>query len=146
VDKRLHRSDTYLEFCRYLQAKALIAGWREGFNFVGTGESLLEAIKLLNKTIQIDQSFTLAYCAVTFASEVLYCIFDRVPERRDFGYKTVETALRLQPQLPEAMRRHGDRKKAMNEAIRVAGARDDGQRSAKASPVAIKPRPRAHQR
>jgi serine/threonine protein kinase/Flp pilus assembly protein TadD len=86
----------------YLQAKALIAGWQGGFNFVGTGESLQEAIELLNQAIQIDPSFTLAYCAATFASDVLYCIFDPAPERRDFGDKTAETALRLQPQLPEA--------------------------------------------
>ena len=86
----------------YLQAKALIAGWQGGFNFVGTGESLHQAIKLLNQAIRIDPSFTLAYCAATFASDVLYCIFDPAPERRLFGDQAVEAALRLQPQLPEA--------------------------------------------
>jgi serine/threonine protein kinase/Flp pilus assembly protein TadD len=86
----------------YLQAKALIAGWQGGFNFVGTGESLHQAIELLNQAIRIDPCFTLAYCAATFASDVLYCIFDPAPERRVFGDKAVEDALRLQPQLPEA--------------------------------------------
>jgi serine/threonine protein kinase len=104
-EKRLIRqkpTGNVAAYDRYLQAKALIAGWQGGFNFVGTGESLREAIELLNQAIQIDPSFTLAYCALTFASDVLYCIFDPAPERRDFGDKTAETALRLQPQLPEA--------------------------------------------
>jgi serine/threonine protein kinase/tetratricopeptide (TPR) repeat protein len=86
----------------YLQAKALIAGWQGGFNFVGTGESLHQAIELLNQAIRIDPSFTLAYCAATFASDILYCIFDPARERLVFGDKAVEDALRLQPQLPEA--------------------------------------------
>jgi serine/threonine protein kinase/Tfp pilus assembly protein PilF len=89
-------------FDLYLQAKALIASWQGGFNLAGTGDSLREAIELLNQAIRIDPSFTLAYCAATFASDVLYCAFDPASERRAFGDTSAETALRLQPHLPEA--------------------------------------------
>jgi TolB-like protein len=95
-------TDNVSAYDLYLQAKALIGGWQGGFNFVGTGESLHQAIGLLDQAIRIDPSFTLAYCAATFASDILYCIFDPAPERRVFGDQAVKAALRLQPHLPEA--------------------------------------------
>jgi tetratricopeptide (TPR) repeat protein len=61
----------------------------------------LEAIGFLERAIQLDPGFTLAYCASGLAHDLLYHYPDATPERRALADAAVNSALRLQPDLPE---------------------------------------------
>jgi len=85
----------------FLQAKELISGnyWaltsREK-------ETYLKAINLLEQATQKDPSFTLAYCLIAKAHDVLYVDgIDHTVERCALGDAAVNAASGLRPDLPE---------------------------------------------
>jgi serine/threonine protein kinase/cytochrome c-type biogenesis protein CcmH/NrfG len=85
----------------YLRAKQLIQG-----NFaLSSGafeKELQEAIDLLDQAVRLDPKFALAYCQAAHAHDWLYRLTDPTLTRLGLGDAAVKTALRLQPDLPEA--------------------------------------------
>ena len=86
---------------RYVQAKQLIA-YIEANAPVGSYEKpSIEAIALLEQAINLDPSFTLAYCALAKANDWLYNAYDPSVARRTLGDQAIGHAVGLQPDLPE---------------------------------------------
>jgi TolB-like protein/Tfp pilus assembly protein PilF len=85
----------------YLRANELImdawASWGSGAIERPAGE----AIGFLERAVQLDPKFTLAYCAAGLAHDLLYYYPDATPERRALADVAINSALRLQPDLPE---------------------------------------------
>jgi serine/threonine protein kinase/Tfp pilus assembly protein PilF len=77
----------------YLRAKELIAGY-EISGIIPDLKALSDAINLLDQAVRLDPKFTLAYCESARALEL-------TPERRALGEAAINSALRLQPDLPE---------------------------------------------
>jgi serine/threonine protein kinase/Flp pilus assembly protein TadD len=77
----------------YLRAKELIAGY-EISGIMPDLRALSDAINLLDQAVRLDPKFTLAYCESARALEL-------TPERRALGEAAINSALRLQPDLPE---------------------------------------------
>jgi len=65
------------------------------------GASVSEAIPFLEKAVQLDPKFTLAYCAIADVHDLTYHFNDPTPERRALGDAAVMSALRLEPYLAE---------------------------------------------
>jgi TolB-like protein/Tfp pilus assembly protein PilF len=86
----------------YLRAKELIVG---SFLISSYGsvieKPLRDAIGFLQQAIRLDPQFTLAYCASAHAHDSLYLLYDHTPEQRALGDAAIDTALSLQPDLPE---------------------------------------------
>ncbi|HZC34825.1 MAG TPA: FlgO family outer membrane protein [Chthoniobacterales bacterium] len=83
----------------YLRAKELLLS-AEVSSPVGNLEKLQQAIGFLEQAVRLDPSFTLAYCAMTKAHDLLY-LYDPTSERRAAGDVSINHALSLQPDLPE---------------------------------------------
>src|SRR5258708_26370434 len=62
---------------------------------------LIDAIAFLEQAVRLDPKFTLAYCACTTAHDGLYFLYGPTPERRALGDAALNSALSLQPDLPE---------------------------------------------
>src|SRR5258706_14593632 len=73
---------------------------RSSWGFNDIERPLREAIGFLERAVQLDPKFTLAYCASGLAHDLLYYIPDATPERRALADAAVNNALRLQPDLP----------------------------------------------
>ena len=86
----------------YLRAKKIIFGAELVQSSKVVDEQLKDALALLEQTVLIDPKFTLAYCASAEAHDMIYVTRDHSPERRALGDSAVNTALALQPDLPEA--------------------------------------------
>jgi TolB-like protein/cytochrome c-type biogenesis protein CcmH/NrfG len=85
----------------YLRGKALlleadIASW-----VAIRRESLIGAADIFEKSVHLDPKFTLAYCASEGAQDLIYFWYDPSPERLARADEAVNTALQLQPDLPE---------------------------------------------
>jgi TolB-like protein/Flp pilus assembly protein TadD len=84
----------------YLKAKEkLIAA-----EIVETGDPekpVLDALSLLQQAVHLDPNFAIAHCATAHAQAFLYRKFDPTPERRALADEAINSALRLQPDLPE---------------------------------------------
>jgi serine/threonine protein kinase len=65
------------------------------------GASMREALPFLEKAVHLDPKFTLAYCAIAEAHDLLYHFDDPTPERRALGDAAVNSALRIEPDLGE---------------------------------------------
>jgi serine/threonine protein kinase/Tfp pilus assembly protein PilF len=85
----------------YLRANELIMIASASLGFNDIERPLGEAIGFLERAVQLDPKFTLAYCASGLAHDLLYYIPDPTPERRALADAAVNSALRLQPDLPE---------------------------------------------
>jgi tetratricopeptide (TPR) repeat protein len=85
----------------YLRANELIMDARSSWGFNDIEGPLREAIGFLERAVQLDPKFTLAYCASGLAHDLLYSIPDATPERRALADAAVNNALRLQPDLPK---------------------------------------------
>jgi TolB-like protein/Flp pilus assembly protein TadD len=85
----------------YLRAKKSIDSATASL-FIGNFEMILhEAIDLLKRAVQLDPRFTRAYCEETEAQDLIYTGYDPVPTRRALADEAIESALHLQPDLPE---------------------------------------------
>ena len=86
----------------YLQAKQLLAA---NYWVVETRieqESYPKIISLLEEAIRKGSQFTLAYCLIAKAHDLLYADkIDHIPERRALGDVAVNEAVRLRPDLSE---------------------------------------------
>jgi serine/threonine protein kinase/Tfp pilus assembly protein PilF len=85
----------------YLRAGESIASAELSYSAGTTENRLREAIGFLEQAVRVDPSFTLAYCASAKAHDLLYSWNDPTPERRALADVAVNTALRLQADLPE---------------------------------------------
>jgi TolB-like protein/Flp pilus assembly protein TadD len=86
----------------YLQAKHL---QQANYYILPSSEKEIcsNVISLLEKAIQNDGKFALAYCLLTKAHDILYVDrIDHTPARVALGDAAVNEALRLRPDLPEA--------------------------------------------
>jgi TolB-like protein/Tfp pilus assembly protein PilF len=95
-------TDNLTAYDLYLRARESIAGADIALasgNFEGP---LIDAIGLLQKAVQLDPKFALAYCAAAHAHDLLYITYDPTPDRRSRGDAALANALHLQPNLPEA--------------------------------------------
>jgi tetratricopeptide (TPR) repeat protein len=91
----------------YLRANQLLAKVRILNSGTASKQPLLHAISLLERAIQLDPQFALAYCAMTEAQDRFYSYCERTPERRALGDDAINAALRLRPDLPEARHAYG---------------------------------------
>jgi TolB-like protein/Tfp pilus assembly protein PilF len=64
-------------------------------------EEARDAVSFLQQAVRLDPKFTLAYCTAAKAHDFLYAEHDRTPEQRSLGDAAINTALSLQPDLPE---------------------------------------------
>ncbi len=64
-------------------------------------EFLRDAASFFEKALRLDPKFTLAYCASEHAYDLIYFNFDPSPEWLAKADQAANTALRLQPDLPE---------------------------------------------
>jgi tetratricopeptide (TPR) repeat protein len=64
-------------------------------------QPLVDAIGFLEQAVRLDPKFALAYCASAQAHDDLYISYDPTLERRASGDAAVNSALSLQPDLPE---------------------------------------------
>jgi Flp pilus assembly protein TadD len=62
---------------------------------------LADAIGLLDQAVELDPKFTLAYCALAKAHDLVYRTSDHTPERGALVEAAINNAMRLQPDLPE---------------------------------------------
>ena len=62
---------------------------------------MVDAIGFLDQAVRLDPKFTLAYCASAQGNDLLYLWYDPTPERRALGDAAINSALGLQPDLPE---------------------------------------------
>ena len=86
----------------YLRANELILNVRMSMIFGGNVDKpLADATGLLDQAIKLDPKFTLAYCALAKAHDLVYRNLDRTPERSALAEAAINNAMRLQPDLPE---------------------------------------------
>jgi TolB-like protein/Flp pilus assembly protein TadD len=83
----------------YLRARELLLS-AEVSSPLGNVEKLQRAIGFLEQAVRLDPKFTLAYCAMTKAHDLLY-EYDPTSERLASGDAAINRALSLQPDLPE---------------------------------------------
>jgi serine/threonine protein kinase/Tfp pilus assembly protein PilF len=74
--------------------QAFLAGNSYGFSF--------EAAPLLEKAVQLDPSFALAYARLSLSQAYTYHMRDHTEEQLQKAKQSVDRALELQPSLPEA--------------------------------------------
>jgi len=84
----------------YLRANELIRNVHSVLSG-DVGASMSEAIPFLEKAVQLDPKFTLAYCAIADVQDLAYHFNDPTLERRALGDAAVNSALRLEPNLAE---------------------------------------------
>jgi tetratricopeptide (TPR) repeat protein len=85
----------------YLRAQELLVSVKASMTFGDVQKPLVDAIGFLEQAVRLDPKFTLAYCASAEAQDFLYLVYDPTPEQRALGDAAVNSALRLQPDLPE---------------------------------------------
>jgi tetratricopeptide (TPR) repeat protein len=99
IDER--PTDNLEAYDLYLRAKELIADVDASFSIGNVEKPLQEASGFLEQATHLDPKFTLAYCASARVQDLLYNRDDPTPERRALGDAAVNSALSLQPGLPE---------------------------------------------
>jgi TolB-like protein/Flp pilus assembly protein TadD len=91
----------------YLQATELITKAEFSF-FIGNIEKpLLEAISFLERAVRFDPKFALACCEAAKAHDLLYVDYDPTLGRRSLGDAAIDSAVHLQPDLPEVHLAYG---------------------------------------
>jgi serine/threonine protein kinase/tetratricopeptide (TPR) repeat protein len=85
----------------YLRANELIQSVRTYGSIGNVAKPYRDAIALLEQAVRLDPKFTLAYCAAAVAHSDLYHYGDQTSERRASADAAMNSALRLQPDLPK---------------------------------------------
>ena len=85
----------------HLRAKELLVSVRVSMSFGNVEKPLVDAIGFLEQAVRLDPKFTLAYCASAQAHDNIYFLYGPTPEQRALGDAAVNSALALQPDLPE---------------------------------------------
>jgi TolB-like protein len=86
----------------YLQAKKIMLVAKLASTSASIEKPMGDAVALLEQAVLIDLKFAVAYCAATEAHDFLYVAQPPTTERRVLGDAAVNSALALQPDLPEA--------------------------------------------
>jgi serine/threonine protein kinase len=98
-------TENFAAYDLYLRANELMSNTDlNAFNFE---KPLLGAVQLFNQAVQLDPNFALAYCGAVHAHDLLYVSFDPTQARRALADTAIETALRLQPDLPDVHLAYG---------------------------------------
>ncbi|MEA3147626.1 MAG: hypothetical protein QOI53_3212, partial [Verrucomicrobiota bacterium] len=84
----------------YLRAKELLVNVRIS-STEDVRKPLAGAIALLDRAIDVDQKFTLAYCRLAEAHDLLYYLYDHTREQRNLADAAISRALASEPDLPE---------------------------------------------
>ena len=84
----------------YLRAKELLVNVRIA-SIEEVRKPLVGAIALLDRTIDVDPKFTLAYCRLAEAHDLLYYLYDHTPEQRNLADAAISRALASEPDQPE---------------------------------------------
>jgi serine/threonine protein kinase/tetratricopeptide (TPR) repeat protein len=92
----------------YLRAKELFVSVRVSMNLKNVEKPLIDAIGFLEQAVRLDPKFTLAYCASAHVHDNLYFLYDPTLEQRALGDAAVNSALGLQPDLPEVRLAYAD--------------------------------------
>jgi serine/threonine protein kinase len=90
-------TDSLEAYDLYLRAKALLVSAKVSWS----EKPLREATNFLEQAVHLDPKFTLAYCVSAEVQDYLYLTYDCTPERRASAEAAINSALRLQPDLPE---------------------------------------------
>jgi TolB-like protein/Flp pilus assembly protein TadD len=85
----------------YVRAKELLMSVGLAATFADVHKPLADAVSLLERAVQLDPKFTLAYCRAAEAHDFLYLFYDPTPEQRSLGDAAISHALALEPDLPE---------------------------------------------
>ena len=85
----------------YLRAKELFVSVRVSMYLGNVEKQLVDAIAFLEQAVRLDPKFTLAYCASAYAHDNLYFLYNPTAEERALADAAVNSALGLQPDLPE---------------------------------------------
>jgi tetratricopeptide (TPR) repeat protein len=94
-------TDNFDAYDLYLRAKELILNTRAVVVSETIGTPVREAITLLDQAVQEDPKFVLAYCLSALARDLLYRLREFTPEQSALADAALNSALRLQPDLPE---------------------------------------------
>jgi TolB-like protein len=85
----------------YLRAKELLLSPLV-FGAIGyVQKPLADGIALLDRAVQLDPNFTLAYCRLAEAHDLLYSFYDPTPEQRNLADAAISRALASESDLPE---------------------------------------------
>jgi TolB-like protein len=84
----------------YLRAKESLVNARSD-PFGDVLKPLVGAIALLDRAIDVDPKFTLAYGRLAEAHDILYYLYDHTAEQRNLADTAISRALALEPDLPE---------------------------------------------
>jgi TolB-like protein/Tfp pilus assembly protein PilF len=90
-------TDSLEAYDLYLRSKALLVSAKVSWS----EKPLREATNFLEQAVHLDPNFTLAYCVSAEVQDYLYLTYDCTPERRASAEAAINSALRLQPDLPE---------------------------------------------
>lgn len=85
----------------YLRAKELLVRANAAQAAGDVHKPLADAVSLLEHAVQLDPKFTLAYCRLAEAHDILYSYYDPSPEQRALADAAISRALALEPDLPE---------------------------------------------
>ena len=85
----------------YLRGKELVQNTQVAAIAGNLSESLGNAVAFLEQAVRLDPNFTLAYCVLTEAHDILYWLVDPTPDRRAMAAAAIKSALRTRPDLPE---------------------------------------------
>jgi len=86
----------------YLRGKELVATVSGAAGPGNVEKPLLDAVFSLEQAVRLDPKFTLAYCELAQAHDLLYEFgYDLTPERRALADAAINSASGLQPDLPE---------------------------------------------
>ena len=85
----------------YLRGKERLVRTELSFGEAPDQKLLIEAADFFEKAVRLDPKFTLAYCAGAKAYDLIYWSYDPSPEVLTKADQAVNTAMRLQPDLPE---------------------------------------------
>jgi len=85
----------------YLRAKELLISVGLAATFADVHKPLADAVSLLDRAVQLDPKFTLAYCRAAEAHDFLYLFYEPTPEQRALGDAAISRALSLEPDMAE---------------------------------------------
>jgi serine/threonine protein kinase/tetratricopeptide (TPR) repeat protein len=94
-------TDNLAAYDLYQRAKELMTNAEVSLASGNFEKPVLDAITILEQAARLDPNFTLAYCEIVEAQDLLYLSYDPTPARRALGDAAVNSALRLQPDLPK---------------------------------------------
>ena len=94
-------TDNLAAYDLYQRAKDLMTNAEVSLASGNFEKPVLEAITILQQAVRLDPNFTLAYCEIAEAQDLLYLSYDPTAARRALGDAAINNALRLRPDLPK---------------------------------------------